>query len=189
MELAINTGSNQRVTMNDGVGTMSRGTASERTGSAPGSGARNAAGRLARAGLLAAGALCASLAFAQGASSPIGLWKSVDDETGKAKSLIRIVEKDGLVVGRVEKILTDKTDAKCDKCTDDRKDKPVQGMTIISGMKKDGDGWGGGEILDPNNGKVYRSQMKLVEEGRKLEVRGYIGVPMLGRTQTWIREE
>jgi uncharacterized protein (DUF2147 family) len=189
MELAMHTGSKQRVTMHDSLETIDRGTASDRTGSAPGRAARNAAAGLARAGLLAAGALCAALAFAQGASSPIGLWKSVDDETGKAKSLIRIVEKDGVVVGRVEKILTDKTDAKCDKCSDDRKDKPVQGMTIITGMKKDGDGWGGGEILDPNNGKVYRSQMKLVDDGRKLEVRGYIGVPMLGRTQTWIREE
>ena len=166
-----------------------RGETNGRIADARGDGRRRAAGRIVRGGLLAAGALCASLAFAQGASSPVGLWKSVDDETGKAKSLIRIVEKDGLVVGRVEKILTDKTDAKCDKCTDDRKDKPVQGMTIISGMKKDGDGWAGGEILDPNNGKVYRSQMKVVDNGKKLEVRGYIGVPMLGRTQTWIREE
>jgi len=130
-----------------------------------------------------------SVALAQGASSAVGLWKSVDDETKQAKSLIRIVEQDGTLTGRVEKILTDKPDAKCDKCTDERKDKPVQGMTIISGMKKDGDGWGGGEILDPNNGKVYRSQMKLVEGGRKLEVRGYVGVPMFGRSQTWIREE
>jgi uncharacterized protein (DUF2147 family) len=152
-------------------------------------GSRAATHRAVRAGLLAAGALCATLAFAQGANSPVGLWKSVDDETRAAKSLIRIVEKDGTLTGRVEKILTDKVDAKCDKCTDERKDKPVQGMTIITGMKKDGDGWAGGEILDPNNGKVYRSQMKLVEDGRKLEVRGYIGVPLLGRTQTWLREE
>lgn len=130
-----------------------------------------------------------SAAFAQGAASAVGLWKSVDDETKQAKSLIRIVEKDGTLTGRIEKILTDKVDAKCDKCTDDRKDQPVQGMTIITGMKKDGDGWGGGEILDPNNGKVYRSQMKLADDGRKLEVRGYVGVPMFGRTQTWVREE
>ncbi len=130
-----------------------------------------------------------SAAFAQGTASAVGLWKSIDDETKQAKSLIRIVEQDGTLTGRIEKILTDKADAKCDKCTDDRKDKPVQGMTIITGMKKDGDGWGGGEILDPNNGKVYRSQMKLADDGRKLEVRGYVGVPMFGRTQTWVREE
>ncbi len=156
---------------------------------ASGKGARTATHRVLGAGLIAAGALCATLAFAQGVNSPVGLWKSVDDETKAAKSLIRIVEKDGALTGRVEKILTEKVDAKCDKCTDDRKDQPVQGMTIITGMKKDGDGWAGGEILDPNNGKVYRSQMKLVEGGKKLEVRGYIGVPLLGRTQTWLREE
>ncbi len=126
---------------------------------------------------------------AQGASSPVGLWKSIDDETKKPKSLIRIVEAGGVLSGKVEKILTDKTDAKCDQCTDDRKDKPVQGMTIITGMKKDGEGWAGGEILDPNNGKVYRSQMALSDGGKKLEVRGYIGIPLLGRTQTWLREE
>ncbi|MCL4744839.1 MAG: DUF2147 domain-containing protein [Burkholderiaceae bacterium] len=128
-------------------------------------------------------------ARAQGANSPVGLWKSVDDETKKPKSLIRIVESGGVLSGKVEKILTDKTDAKCDKCTDDRKDKPVQGMTIITGMKKEAEGWGGGDILDPNNGKVYRSQMALVEGGKKLEVRGYVGIPLFGRTQTWIREE
>ena len=144
------------------------------------------AASLAIAAVLGAGV---PLAHAQGAASPVGLWKSVDDETSKPKSLIRIIEAGGILSGKVEKILTEKTDATCDKCTDDRKDKPVQGMTIITGMKKDGEGWGGGEILDPNNGKVYRSQMTLVEGGKKLEVRGYIGIPLLGRTQTWVREE
>lgn len=135
------------------------------------------------------GALAAGAVHAQGAASPVGLWKSIDDETGKPKSLIRISDSGGVLSGKVEKILTEKVDAKCDKCTDGRKDKPVQGMMIINGMKKDGDAWSGGEILDPNNGKVYRSQMTLAEGGRKLEVRGYIGIPLLGRTQTWIREE
>jgi len=138
---------------------------------------------------LSAALLASAGAFAQGAGSAVGLWKSIDDETKQEKSLIRIVEKDGVLTGRVEKILTDKKDARCDQCTDERKDQPVQGMTIITGMKKDGDGWGGGEILDPNNGKVYRSQMKLADDGKKLEVRGYVGIPLLGRTQTWIREE
>ena len=144
------------------------------------------AASFALAAVLGAGA---QLAHAQGAGTPVGLWKSVDDETKKPKSLIRIVESGGVLTGKVEKILTDKTEAKCDKCTDDRKDKPVQGMTIITGMKKDGEAWSGGEILDPNNGKVYRSQMALTDGGKKLEVRGYIGVPLLGRTQTWTREE
>lgn len=122
-------------------------------------------------------------------STPVGLWKSVDDQTGQPKSLVRIVEKDGALSGRIEKILTDKTDARCDKCTDERKDQPVLGMTIISGMKPDGEQWSGGRILDPNEGKVYSSRLKLLEGGRKLDVRGYIGVSLFGRSQTWIREE
>jgi len=129
---------------------------------------------------------------AQAADSPVGLWKNIDDETQKAKALIRITEKDGAISGRIEKILTDKPDAVCDKCTDERKDQPVQGMMIVRGIRRNADEPGlfdGGRILDPNNGKEYRSQMRLVEGGRKLEVRGYIGAPLFGRTQTWIREE
>jgi hypothetical protein len=137
-------------------------------------------------------ALCAGplapLALAQAADSPVGLWKSIDDETKQPKALIRIEERAGALVGRIEKILTDKADAVCEKCTDARKDKPVQGMTILTGLKRDGDEWVGGEILDPNNGKVYKAKVKLAEAGRKLELRGYVGIPTLGRTQTWARE-
>ncbi|RPH63873.1 MAG: DUF2147 domain-containing protein [Burkholderiales bacterium] len=125
-------------------------------------------------------------------TSPVGLWKNIDDETKQPKALSRVSEQDGVISGRIEKILTEKTDAVCDKCSDDRKDKPVHGMTIVTGMRNNADQAGlfdGGEILDPNNGKVYRSQMRLTDAGRKLEVRGYIGVPLFGRTQTWLREE
>jgi uncharacterized protein (DUF2147 family) len=141
----------------------------------------------------AAGAMLAALlvpagqAFAQ-ADTPVGLWRSIDDETKSPRALIRIAEQGGTLVGRIEKILTDKTDAVCDKCTDQRKDKPVQGMTILTGLKKDGDEWSGGEILDPNNGKVYKAKLKLADGGRRLDVRGFVGVALLGRTQTWVRE-
>ena len=82
------------------------------------------------------------------------------------------------------------TDARCDKCTDDRKDKPIAGLQIIRGVKAEDSGaWGGGEILDPNNGKTYRTRLKLVDGGKKLEVRGYIGAPLFGRSQTWVRVE
>ena len=153
---------------------------------------RKPSGRL--AGLVPAIAVAlacaASPVLAQGnAATPVGLWKTIDDDTKQAKALIRVTERDGLITGRIEKILTDKADAKCELCTDERKDKPVQGMTIVTGMKRDGEHWSGGQILDPNNGKVYRSQMKLVDGGRRMEVRGYIGTPLLGRTQTWHREE
>jgi len=130
--------------------------------------------------------------LAQAQATPVGLWKTIDDETKMEKSLVRVTETGGVVSGRIEKLLDPtKQDAKCDKCTDARKDQPVTGMTIINGVKASDDKtqWDGGEILDPNNGKTYKVRMKPVDGGRKLEVRGYIGAPMLGRTQTWIRVE
>lgn len=142
-------------------------------------------------------ALGLALAFASGLAaaqaSPAGLWKTVDDSTKKEKSLVRIVETGGVYTGKVEKVIDPDApkDAVCKDCTDDRKDQPVVGMTIIRNMKAGGDKdvFEGGDILDPNNGKVYSAKLKLVEGGRKLDVRGYIGTPLLGRTQTWQRVE
>ncbi len=133
----------------------------------------------------------AAQSAAQSADSPIGLWRSIDDETKQPKALIRITENDGAYVGRIEKILTERTDAVCDLCTDERKDQPVQGMRIVDGMRASSEEPGlyeGGRILDPQNGKVYRSRMRVVDGGERLEVRGYVGAPLFGRTQTWIRE-
>ena len=138
---------------------------------------------------LTAALLAPAAASAQSLDSPIGLWRNIDDETKQSKALIRIVEQGGALVGRIERILTDKPDAVCEKCTDARKDKPVQGMTILTGLKRDGDEWTGGEILDPNNGKVYRAKARLADGGRKLDVRGFIGIALVGRTQTWVREQ
>ena len=132
-------------------------------------------------------------ALAQSAT-PAGLWKTVDDNTKKDKSLVRIVESNGVYTGKVEKIVDPDSpkDAVCKDCSDERKDQPVVGMTILRNVKASPDDktvFEGGDILDPNNGKVYRVKLKLVEGGSKLDVRGYIGTPMLGRTQTWIRSE
>ena len=147
---------------------------------------------LRHAALVLALALASGLAAAQ-AASPAGLWKTVDDNTKKEKSLVRIVESGGVYTGKVEKIIDPDSpkDAVCKDCTDDRKDKPVVGMTIIRNMKASGDKdvFEGGDILDPNNGKVYSAKLTLVDGGKKLDVRGYIGMPMLGRTQTWQRVE
>jgi uncharacterized protein (DUF2147 family) len=131
----------------------------------------------------------AGFAFAE-ASTPVGVWKTIDDETGKEKSYVRITDNGGVLTGKIEKLINPKeADPKCTKCTDDRKDQPVVGMTIIRNVKQDGDQWDGGDILDPNNGKVYKVRLKTEDDGKKLNVRGYIGVPMLGRSQTWIRAE
>jgi uncharacterized protein (DUF2147 family) len=138
----------------------------------------------------AALALGASLTMAQ--ATPAGLWKTIDDETKAEKSLVRITESGGMFTGKVEKILTDKADAKCVECTDDRKDKPVQGMVILRDIKldpADKSQWIGGDILDPNNGKVYKVRIKTADGGKRLDVRGYVGTPLLGRTQTWLRVE
>jgi uncharacterized protein (DUF2147 family) len=130
-------------------------------------------------------------AFAQ--ATPVGLWKTIDDETKAEKSYVRVVESGGVFTAKVEKVLDPaKADAVCDKCSDDRKDQLIQGMTIVKGVKANADDkglWDGGEILDPNNGKTYKVRMKPVDGGKKLEVRGYIGAPLLGRTQTWVRIE
>ena len=132
----------------------------------------------------------AGSAWAQ--ATPAGLWKTIDDDTKAEKSLVRITDNGGVLTGKVEKILTDKADAKCTECTDERKGQPVQGMTILRGIKPDTSDkatWVGGDILDPNNGKIYKVLLKLADGGKKLDVRGYIGTPMLGRTQTWLRVE
>ena len=136
--------------------------------------------------------LCAATGTALAQATPAGLWKTIDDETKAEKSLVRITDGGGVLTGKVEKILTDKADAKCVECTDERKDQPVQGMTILRDIKPDAaekGTWVGGDILDPNNGKIYKVLLKLVDGGKKLDVRGYIGMPMLGRTQTWHRVE
>ena len=127
-------------------------------------------------------------------ATPAGLWKTIDDETKKEKSLIRITESGGVFTGKLEKLLdpSAKPDAVCDKCSDDRKDKPIVGMTLIKGVKQsesDKGRWDGGEILDPNNGKTYKVRLTPGEGGKTLAVRGYVGAPMLGRTQTWFRVE
>lgn len=131
--------------------------------------------------------LTAASAVAQ--TTPVGLWRNVDDKTGEVKAEIRIAEANGALLGRIEKSLKkdSKPDAVCDECSDDRKGKPIAGLDIIRGGKKaEGkDVWEGGRILDPENGKEYRASFTPIDGGKKLEVRGYLGP--FWRTQTWNR--
>ena len=140
---------------------------------------------------IATAVLSIAPAFAD-SGSPVGLWKNIDDVSGKPKALIRITEANGVLQGKIEQLFREPNEdpaPKCDKCAGARKDQPVLGMTILSGLKKDGDEYSGGEILDPSDGEVYKSKLRLTDGGKKLSVRGYIGVPMLGRSQTWVRQE
>jgi uncharacterized protein (DUF2147 family) len=123
------------------------------------------------------------------ANSPVGQWHTLDEKTGELKSMVVIFEHQGAIKGRVEKVLRKGADpaAKCDKCSDDRKNQPVVGIEIIRGAKKASgkNVWEDGEILDPENGKTYALRLTPIENGAKLEVRGSFGP--IGRTQTWVR--
>ncbi len=140
---------------------------------------------------IVAGALALAAMSAWAQNTPVGLWKTIDDDGKTAKSLVRITDAGGVLSGKIEKIFDPaKQDSKCDKCSDDRKDQPVLGMVILRNMKQDADDkdvWAGGEILDPNNGKTYRARIKPIEGGKELQMRGYLG-PFY-RTQVWQRVE
>jgi uncharacterized protein (DUF2147 family) len=121
-------------------------------------------------------------------STPVGEWRTIDDNTNTPKAIVKIFERNGKLYGVVEKSLIEHpAHEKCDDCTDDRRGKPILGMDIIRGMAADGDQWDGGTILDPENGKVYRCKMTLRNGGQELAVRGFIGISLLGRTQVWQR--
>ena len=124
--------------------------------------------------------------------SPVGLWRTIDDESKQPKAEIRISQNAaGGLSGVVERSLQNNpnTEPNCNLCTDDRKGKPKIGMEIIrGGQQSDGKAvWEGGKILDPENGKNYSLRLTPIDGGKKLEVRGFVGAPLLGRTQTWIR--
>ncbi len=116
-----------------------------------------------------------------------GKWKTIDDDTGEAKSIVEIYKKDGKMYGKVVEILNkSKKDALCVDCPGDSKGKRIEGLVILKDLKKDGNEYKGGTIMDPNNGKVYKSHMAL-DGADKLKVRGYVGFSLLGRTQVWHR--
>ncbi len=143
--------------------------------------------------LIATFALTLATGAALAQATPAGLWRTIDDDGKTEKSLVRITDNAGTFSGKVEKILNPaRQEARCDDCSDARKGQPVLGMTIMQGVKaskSEAGLWDGGEILDPTNGKTYNVRMRLANEGKSLELRGYIGIPLLGRPQTWQRVE
>ena len=122
--------------------------------------------------------------------SPDGLWITVDNHSHKPVSQVRIWSENGVWFGRVENIF-DNSDSNtiCNNCKGDKKDQPVRGMTILWDMKRDGDSFIRGKILDPGNGKTYSASMKLLGSGNQLEIRKYIGFPAIGRSQIWQRRK
>lgn len=140
---------------------------------------------------LTALAFSVSCASVMAQMTPLGLWQTISDTDGKATSEVRITSTPAGLVGVVEKALTTSNEPNCDKCTDERKGQSKLGMQIIRGAKKvEGkDVWEDGNILDPNNGTVYKLKLSPIEGGKKLEVRGFVGFALLGRTQTWVRVE
>ena len=130
-----------------------------------------------------------SLAAAQ--MTPVGSWHSFDEKTGELKSLIVISDTGGVLTGHIEKLLRKEADQKavCKDCTDDRKDKPLLGLELIRNARQvEGkDVWEGGTIVNPEGGTIYKLRMTPIEGGQKLEVRGFVGFALLGKTQTWVR--
>ena len=122
-------------------------------------------------------------------ASPIGLWKTIDDVTGSPKALVRIYEKGGKLFGQIERVFEAGAENQvCEACKDDRKNQPIIGLIIIRDIKREGDAYGGGDILDPDSGSVYRCKMHLDQGGDRLILRGYIGLSIIGRSQTWQRQ-
>lgn len=125
-------------------------------------------------------------------TSPVGRWQTIDDETGKPKSIVQIEQAgNGTLSGKVIEILQSNKGPNplCDKCDGAQKGKPIKGMTILWGLKPDGTAvWSGGSVLDPAKGKTYKAKLTLSDGGKKLQMRGYIGIEVLGRTQIWIRD-
>lgn len=129
-----------------------------------------------------------SFALAAQTDTPTGMWQTIDDETGEARSVIEIYKQNGKYNGRIAEILTDNKDALCTECSGKMKNKPMLGLVIIKDLVKDGDEWNSGTILDPQKGSEYRLVAWFEDNNpNKLYIRGkhWTG---LYRTQTWIRK-
>src|ERR1700730_1976562 len=132
------------------------------------------------------GPLCASKA--SDLASPTGRWQPIDEKTGQPLGLIRIYQERGLFFGRIEpSSASDDTSRRCSKCTDERRNQPIIGLLLIRNMRLEGDEYVGGDILDPDSGRIYGCKFRLIDGGSKLIMRGYFGLSLFGRSQTWRR--
>ena len=128
-----------------------------------------------------------TLSFTLNGQTIIGQWETYDDKTKEKTAVIEIYQTDNLYFGKIVKSFSLEKNALCENCKGINKNKPIIGLVVIENIKKDGNEFNGGTVLDPDNGKTYRCNLKL--KNNKLEVRGYIGFSLLGRTQYWVRKE
>jgi len=122
--------------------------------------------------------------------TPVGLWKTIDDHSHKPRALVKISERHGVLTGRIVRLFRDPgedPDPRCRDCKGARHNQPVLGMTILWGFHRHGKQWRGGRILDPESGNIYRCRLHESGDSSRLRLRGYIGLPLFGRTQTWLR--
>jgi uncharacterized protein (DUF2147 family) len=134
--------------------------------------------------------LAATLSVSAADPSPTGLWKTIDDKTHEPRGTVRLYEKNGAIFGSIETSLDPKTATEvCDLCDGDRRNKPIIGLVFLRNMRRQGSDYGGGDILDPDTGTVYKCKMTLTDGGKRLVVRGYVGFSLLGRSQTWVRDQ
>ena len=126
----------------------------------------------------------------EGALSPVGLWRTIDDSTNEPKSVVQIVERNGKLYGTIKSLMLkpgQDPNPLCKECQGTNHNKPMIGLQILWDLQKDGNEWAGGRILDPDNGKDYKCFIEVTEGGKRLKVRGYLGFALLGRTQHWER--
>ena len=130
----------------------------------------------------------AGAAAADQRTSPVGDWVTIDDDTGKPGALIEITEHRGVLSGRITKLFDpDEPNPICHKCEGSKHNQPLVGLELFWGLKKDGDEWTGGSVVDPETGNIYKLKLSLSDDGRKLDVRGYLGISLFGRTEQWLR--
>lgn len=135
-----------------------------------------------------------ALVAVQASAAPptaVGVWKQID-ESGKVGALVTISEEGGVFVGRLSRLFLEPGEDPnpiCVKCPGDKQNQPVLGLEFIEGMKRSGLDYEGGTILDPETGDIYKASMSINPDGTELTVRGYIGLPIFGRSQTWTRVE
>ena len=136
---------------------------------------------------LSAGALISTSVFAVSLNGT--QWQTIDDKTGEKKAVIQLTESGGKVSGKIIKVLNkEKADALCTKCPGSLKNKPAEGLQILSGLKADGNNqWSDGKLVDPESGKTYSGKLTLSDNGQSLKLRGFVGTPVFGRSQTWQR--